>query len=59
LSRLGSESENSANEMVFMHSGHTEKINDLSYHPSQDLVASVADNGMVQVWQPSRNAIIA
>lgn len=43
---------NAPSELVFVHGGHSEKIHDFSWHPharEHNLIASVADNGMVQV----------
>ncbi len=57
LSRLGKEQtpEEAADgppELLFVHGGHTSKINDIAWNPNEDLVmASVADDNIMQVWQ--------
>ena len=61
LSRLGKEQtpEEAADgppELLFVHGGHTSKINDISWNQNEDLVmASVADDNVLQVWQIVRN----
>jgi hypothetical protein len=47
-------------ELIFVHGGHTEKIHDLAWHPTDEYtMASVADNGLVQVWKPRPDALFA
>jgi histone-binding protein RBBP4 len=39
-------------ELLFIHGGHTDKISDFSWNTNDELViASVADNNVLQVWQ--------
>ena len=46
------DSEDGPPELMFMHCGHTDKLNDLSWSPAQDwLMASCADNEVLQVWE--------
>jgi hypothetical protein len=59
-SSSGSGSPSPPPELVFVHGGHVDKINDLSWHGAHEgMLASVADNGLLHVWQPSREAIAA
>jgi WD40 repeat protein len=59
VSRIGTEqtkeeAEDGPPELLFQHGGHTSKVSDLCWSPNpQDpwLVASVADNNMLQIWQ--------
>ena len=40
--------------MLFTHRGHSETVNDLRWHPVHaDVLASIADDGSVQVWKVS------
>ena len=62
LSRIGDEltSEESADgppEVLFMHAGHTGRVNDFSWNPN-DVdwnIASVADDNILQVWTIGEN----
>nr|XP_043623000.1 WD-40 repeat-containing protein MSI1-like [Erigeron canadensis] len=39
-------------ELLFIHGGHTDKVPDFSWNPTEDwLIASVANDNMLQVWQ--------
>lgn len=39
-------------ELLFMHCGHTDKVNDIAWSFTQDwLMASCADNEVLQVWE--------
>lgn len=41
-------------ELVFVHGGHTSKINDISWNPNDEwTIASVADDNVLQIWQPA------
>jgi histone-binding protein RBBP4 len=43
-------------ELLFVHGGHTDKISDFSWNPNDDwVVASVADNNVLQIWQIAEN----
>ncbi|KAI8335131.1 WD40-repeat-containing domain protein [Chlamydoabsidia padenii] len=43
-------------ELVFVHNGHTSKITDFSWNPLEPwMMASAAEDNVVQVWQVSRN----
>ncbi|KAI8053612.1 multicopy suppressor of IRA1 [Thamnidium elegans] len=43
-------------EIMFVHSGHTSRISDFSWNPTDKWVlASAAEDNVVQVWQMSRN----
>lgn len=63
LSRIGDEqSEEDAQdgppELLFIHGGHTSKISDFSWNPNDDwVVASVAEDNILQVWQMAENLI--
>eukprot|EP00922_Rhytidocystis_sp_ex-Travisia-forbesii_P035058 GHVS01052053.1.p1 GENE.GHVS01052053.1~~GHVS01052053.1.p1 ORF type:complete len:425 (-),score=63.56 GHVS01052053.1:611-1885(-) len=44
-------------ELVFTHSGHTASVSDFSWNPEEPyrwMVASVAEDNILQIWQPSR-----
>ncbi|MEW5306151.1 MAG: hypothetical protein WDW36_008638 [Sanguina aurantia] len=61
LSRIGDEqSEEDAldgpPELLFIHGGHTSKISDFAWNPTDDwVVASVAEDNILQVWQMASN----
>ncbi|GBC05864.1 hypothetical protein RclHR1_06480014 [Rhizophagus clarus] len=61
LSRIGSEqtaedAEDGPPELLFMHGGHTNKISDFSWNPHLPwVVASAAEDNIIQVWQPAAN----
>jgi histone-binding protein RBBP4 len=49
------ETEDGPPELVFMHCGHTDKVNDIAWSYSQDwLMASVADNEVLQIWEVAK-----
>ncbi|WOO77619.1 Histone acetyltransferase type B subunit 2 [Vanrija pseudolonga] len=43
-------------ELLFVHGGHTSKVNDLSWSPMAKWhIATTADDNILQVWEPSRH----
>ena len=45
-------------EMVFMHGGHTAKVTDMSWNGHErNMIASVAEDNIVQVWQMAREIV--
>ena len=61
LSKIGDEqspedAEDGPPELLFIHGGHTAKISDLAFNPSDDwVVASVAEDNILQIWQMAGN----
>lgn len=61
LSRIGEEqtpedAEDGPPELLFIHGGHTSKISDFSWNPSDDwVIASVAEDNILQIWQMAEN----
>jgi len=61
LSKIGEEqeledAEDGPPELLFIHGGHTDKIADLSWNGNDEWVlASVADDNVLQVWQMAEN----
>mmetsp|Transcript_3413 Transcript_3413/g.8002 ORF Transcript_3413/g.8002 Transcript_3413/m.8002 type:complete len:423 (-) Transcript_3413:214-1482(-) len=61
LSKVGNQqseedAEDGPPELLFMHGGHTDKISDFSWNLNEDwMIASVADNNILQIWQPTDN----
>ncbi|CAH1758079.1 8966_t:CDS:10 [Entrophospora sp. SA101] len=61
LSRIGAEqtaedAEDGPPELLYMHGGHTNKISDFSWNPHIPwVIASSAEDNIIQVWQPSSN----
>lgn len=57
ISNIGAEqtpedAEDGPPELLFIHGGHTDKVSEFSWNPSDEwVVASVADNNVLQVWQ--------
>ncbi|CBK23593.2 uncharacterized protein [Blastocystis hominis] len=46
------EAEDGPAELLFIHGGHTSKVNDLAWNPNRDwALASVADDNILQVWE--------
>ncbi len=42
--------------MQFIHGGHTSKVSDFSWNETEEwVVASVADDNVLQVWQVAEN----
>jgi len=61
LSRIGEEqtqedAEDGPPELLFIHGGHTSRISDFSWNPSDPwVIASVAEDNVLQVWQMAEN----
>jgi histone-binding protein RBBP4 len=61
LSRIGDEqtnedAEDGPPELLFIHGGHTSKISDFAWNPSDDwVIASVAEDNILQIWQMAEN----
>jgi WD40 repeat protein len=61
LSKIGEEqdpedAEDGPPELLFIHGGHTDKIADFSWNANDDwVVASVADDNILQVWEMADN----
>jgi histone-binding protein RBBP4 len=61
VSRIGQsqtalEAEDGPPELLFIHGGHTAKISDLYWNPTDDWVmASIGEDNILQVWQMSEN----
>ena len=61
LSRIGEEqsaddAEDGPPELLFVHGGHTSKISEACWNPSEPWVmASVADDNVLQIWQMAEN----
>lgn len=61
LSKIGQEqtpedAEDGPPELLFIHGGHTDKIADFSWNGNDDwVVASVADDNVLQIWQMAEN----
>ncbi|KAB1225056.1 WD-40 repeat-containing protein MSI1 [Morella rubra] len=52
----GEDAEDGPPELLFIHGGHTSKISDFSWNPSEDwVVASVAEDNILQIWQMAEN----
>jgi histone-binding protein RBBP4 len=63
LNRIGEEqepedAEDGPPELMFIHGGHTDKVADIAWnpHPTEEwLIASVADDNIMQIWQMAEN----
>lgn len=61
LTRIGDEqdpedAEDGPPELMFLHAGHTDKIADFAWNGNDDwVIASVADDNVLQVWQVAEN----
>lgn len=61
LSRIGEEqsaedAEDGPPELLFVHGGHTAKISDFAYNTKEEwVVASVAEDNILQIWQMAEN----
>lgn len=54
------EAEDGPPELLFIHGGHTAKISDLCWNPTDDWVmASIGEDNILQVWQMSENIYTA
>lgn len=63
MSKIGEEqsqedAEDGAPELLFMHGGHTSGINDFAWSSNHEwMLASVSDDNIVQVWQPTLGVV--
>ncbi|CAG8470271.1 2848_t:CDS:2, partial [Paraglomus occultum] len=63
LSRIGEDqtaedAEEGPSELLFVHGGHTDRVRDFSWNPhTQWVIASVADDNIMQIWQPSNSIV--
>ena len=61
MSRIGEEqsagdAEDGPPELLFIHAGHTSKISDFGWNTADDwVVASVAEDNILQIWQMAEN----
>jgi len=61
LSRIGEEqsaedAEDGPPELLFIHGGHTSKISDFCWNPTEPwTIASAAEDNILQVWQMAEN----
>jgi len=61
LARIGAEQsaedeEEGPAELLFIHGGHTDKVNDISWNLNDDwVVASVSEDNILQVWSMGEN----
>ncbi|KAL9179999.1 hypothetical protein ACHAXT_007969 [Thalassiosira profunda] len=61
LSRVGAEqspedAEDGPPELLFLHGGHTSKLNDFSWNPNYDwCVGGVSEDNVLQVWTPAED----
>ncbi|CAO3598797.1 unnamed protein product [Absidia cylindrospora] len=61
LCRIGEEqtpedAEDGPPELMFVHNGHTSRISEFDWHPLEPwMIASAAEDNIVQVWQLSKN----
>jgi len=61
LSKIGEEqsaedAEDGPPELLFIHGGHTAKISDFSWNPSEPwVICSVSEDNIMQVWQMAEN----
>ncbi|GAB5358868.1 hypothetical protein AAMO2058_000496000 [Amorphochlora amoebiformis] len=59
LSQIGKQqtpedAEDGPPELMFIHGGHTDKISDFCWNSNEEwMIASVADNNILQIWQPT------
>lgn len=61
LSRIGMEqtpedAEDGPPELLFLHGGHTSKVNDFSWNPTYDwCLGGVSEDNVLQVWNPNED----
>ena len=61
LSRVGAEqspedAEDGPPELLFLHGGHTSKLNDFSWNPNYDwCIGGVSEDNVLQVWTPAED----
>ena len=61
LSKIGMEqspddAEDGPPEMLFIHGGHTSKVNDFSWNPNYDwCLAGVSEDNVMQIWSPAED----
>ncbi|KAG9296065.1 hypothetical protein G9A89_011917 [Geosiphon pyriformis] len=61
ISQIGAEqtaeeAEDGPPELLFVHGGHTNKVSEFSWNPHIPwVIASAAEDNIIQVWQPSRH----
>ena len=61
LSRIGMEqtpedAEDGPPELLFLHGGHTSKVNDFSWNPNYEwCLGGVSEDNVMQVWSPAED----
>lgn len=56
IKRANTSSDVKSPEKIFLHGGHTNNVCDFSWNPLEPWeIASVAEDNVVQIWQPSKN----
>ena len=61
LSRIGQEqspedAEDGPPELLFLHGGHTARVNDFGWNPNMDwCLAGVSEDNVLQVWSPNED----
>ena len=61
LSRIGAEqtpedAEDGPPELLFMHGGHTSKVNDFSWNPNYEwCLGGVSEDNVMQIWSPAED----
>ena len=62
LSKIGAhdpeENEDGVSELLFVHGGHTSKINALDWHPTLPwVIASAGEDNIIQIWKPAQESV--
>lgn len=62
LSKIGAhdpeENEDGVFELLFVHGGHTSKINALDWHPTLPwVIASAGEDNIIQIWKPAQESV--
>lgn len=61
MSRIGAEqtpedAEDGPPELLFMHGGHTSKVNDFSWNPNYEwCLGGVSEDNVMQIWSPAED----
>jgi histone-binding protein RBBP4 len=51
MEQTAEEAEDGPPELLFLHGGHTSKVNDFSWNPNDEwAIASVSEDNVLQIW---------
>ena len=56
VEKSAEDAEDGPPELLFIHGGHTDKISDIAWNASEEMVcATVSEDNILQIWQMAEN----